>query len=227
VGFGEQSRSDREKARIGEFTSLIEVSLGGAGEVIQPLPGGAQVLPQLPSTLSALEGEEPPEEEAVIAQAEEWASALIRAADGISAVQVPQEDLDPTQVLGLSEARNLMQRGLRMSAGLADELRVAVQIEGEPRTELIATIQTQLPVATETFSAGYGRLQEIRAEAGLPTTATVPGGGLPVGGLPQEGIPQEGVPGFEPPIPVEEVPADEGGGGKGGGGKGGGGGGNG
>lgn len=218
VGFGEQSRSDREKARIGEFTSLIEVSLGGAGEVIQPLPGGAQVLPQLPATLSALEGEEPPEEEAVIAQAEEWASALIRAADGVSAVQVPEENLDPTQSLGLAEARNLMQRGLRISAGLADELRVAVQIEGEPREELIATIQAQLPVATEIFSAGYGRLQEVRAQAGLPTTATVPGGGFPGGGLPPEGLP-----GFEPPIPEEQVPVVEGGGGKGGG-KGGGGG---
>jgi hypothetical protein len=213
VGFGEQSRADRQEARIGEFTSLVEVSLGGAGELIQPLPGGAQVLPQLQAALSELEAEEPPQEEVVIAQAEAWASALTRAADGVAAVLVPEEDLDATQRLGLTEARNLMHRALRIFAGLADELRVAVQIEGDPRTELIAAIQEQLPVAAETFNAGFGRLQDIRAQAGLPTTAGIPGGGFPGGGFPQEGVP-----GFEPPILEEEVPADEGGGGKGGGG---------
>ena len=216
VGFGEQSRADRQKAGIAEFTTLIEASLGRAGEAIQPLPGGAQVLPQLQTTLSQLEAEEPPEEEVIIAQADAWASSLNRVADGVATVQVPQDDLDASQRLGLTEARNLMQRGLRIYAGLADQLRVAVQIEDDPRTELIAAILAQLPVAAETFSAGYGRLQDVRARAGLATTASVPGGGFPGGGLPQEGVP-----GFEPPILEEEIPVDEGGGQGGGGGGGG------
>jgi hypothetical protein len=216
VGFGEQSRADRQKAGIGEFTTLIEASLGRAGEAIHPLPGGAQVLPQLQTTLSQLEAEEPPEEEVIIAQADAWASSLNRVADGVATVQVPQDDLDASQRLGLTEARNLMQRGLRIYAGLADQLRVAVQIEDDPRTELIAAILAQLPVVAETFSAGYGRLQDVRARAGLATTASVPGGGFPGGGLPQEGVP-----GFEPPILEEEIPVDEGGGQGGGGGGGG------
>lgn len=225
VGFGEQSQADRQREGIGEFTALLEASLGQAGDAIQPFPGGAQVLPQLPSRLGQLQAGELGDEIA-IPEAEAWASSLNRAADGVSAVQVPEEHLDPAQRLALTEARSLMARSLRMFVGLADEFRVAVQIEGEPQADLIATIQQQLGVALETFNAGYGKLEEVRLQAGLSTSAGLPAGGLPAGGIP--GAP----PGFDPSIPggtTQVIPADPGGeggagGGKKGGGKGGGGG---
>jgi hypothetical protein len=227
VGFGEQSRADRQQARIGEFTSLVDAALSSGGEAIQPLPGGAQVLPGLPSRLSQLEGGEPLGEEVVIPEAEAWVSALTRAADGVGGVEVPGEDLDPTQRLALTEARSLMERGLRMFVGLADELQVAIQIKGGPQTDLVATMQQQLGVANETFNAGYGKLQEVRRVAGLPTSASVPGGGFPPP-LPPGFDPT--MPGFDPTMPggVTEIPVDPGAeGGDGGQGGGGGGGGNG
>lgn len=218
VGFGEQSQADRQKERIGEFTALVEASLGQAGDAIQPLPGGAQVLPQLPSRLSQLEAGELGDEVA-IPEAEDWASSLTGAADGVTAVQVPEEHLDPAQRLALTDARNLLERGLRMFVGLADEFRVAVQIDGAPQADLIASIQQQLAVASETFNAGYGKLQDVRSRAGLSTTASLPGGGLPAGGIPAGGIPGA-PPGFDPTMPVDTtqvIPTDEGGGKKGGG----------
>lgn len=226
VGFGEQSEGDRHRARIGEFAALIEASLLQAGPAIQPLPAGALVLPQLGTKLTELQGEDPPNAADVMAEVEVWSAALTEAADGVSTVEVPEEGLEPEQRLALTEARNLMDRGLRMYVGLAEQVRVAAQIEGKPQQELITSIQNQLPVAAATFDAGYGKLQDQRRRVGLSTTAGVPGGGFPPGGI----VPG-GAPGFEPPIvpgePVEVAPGGGGGGGggKGGGGKGGGGGG--
>ena len=227
VGFGEQSRADRQEARIAEFTTLIDAALSNAGDAIQPLPSGAQVLPQLPAALSQLDGEEPAEEEVIIAQAEAWASSLNRVADGVSAVQVAEEDLDPAQRLALTEARSLMDRGLRMFVGLSEQLKVAVQIKGGPQADLLAAMQQQVAVATETFDAGYGKLQEVRRVAGLPTSTSVPGGGLPPGFDPTMPGFDPTMPGFDPTMPggITEIPVDpgtEGGGGEGGGGGGGG-----
>ena len=226
IGFGEQSEADRERERIGEFSTLIQASLGRAGEIIQPFPGGAQVLPQLTARLSELGGETPPDEETVLTESTGWASALGRAADGVASIQVPEEGLEPSQRLALSESRNLMQRGLLMFAALADQLGVAVQIEGLPQEELITTMQEQTAVASETFNAGYGKLQDVGVRAGLSISPTVPpGGGFPAGGIP--GAP----PGFDPTMPLDtEVvvpPAEGDGGGQGGNAGGGGGGGNG
>lgn len=220
VGFGEESEGDRQRASIGEFTALIEASLLQAGPAIQPTPGGAFVLPQLGARLTELQGEQPPKEADVIAEAEAWSASVTKAADGVSTVEVPEEGLEPEQVLALTEARNFMDRGLRLYAGLADQFRVAAQIAGDPQRELITSIQNQLPVAAGTFNAGYGKLQRERDLVGLSTTASVPGGGFPPGGV----VPG-GVPGFEPPIVPEEPIEVAPGGGKGGGGKGGGGGG--
>jgi hypothetical protein len=234
VGFGEQSQADRQREKIGQFSALLDASLAPAGDAIQPFPGGAQVLPQLPTRLGELQAPEAPDPDTVIGEAASWSSALNRAADRVATVQVPQEDLDPDQRLGLTEARNLIQRGLRVFAGLADQLRVAAQIDGSPQTELITAIQTQLQVAGETFQAGYDRLANVRSEAGLEPPAAAPGGlpagGLPGGGLPAGGLPGGLPPGFDPTMPGVEVvpePIEEGGGGNQGGGDNEGGGGNG
>jgi hypothetical protein len=222
VGFGEQSRADRQRAQIGEFTTLVEASLSGAGELIQPLPTGAQVLPELPTRLGDLQagGADP---EMLMEEAESWADAMDGAATNILEVQVEYEVLDTDQRLALAAARDLLERGLQMFSGLAEQLAVAAQIEGEPQEDLIASMQDQLTVAGATFQAGYGQLQEVRRKAGLPTVANVPGGGFPQmpGGIP--GAP----PGLDLPIPGEDTqvvpapPPGGGGGGQGGGGGGG------
>ena len=226
VGFGEQSRTDHQKERVQELTSLIETNLAKAGEAIQPIGAGAQILPQLTTTLTDLQGEQPPEEEVVIAQADAWISALTDAADGVAGLEVPVEGMDPDQRLALTEARTDMERGLRLYAGLAADVKVAVQIEGKARDELITTIQEQVIFVQGTFDAGYGKLQRVRERLGLPTTSAT-GTGFPTGVTPEQGIP-----GFEPPVleegtPIEEIDEGDAGNGGGGGNKGGGGGGNG
>jgi hypothetical protein len=228
VGFGEQSEGEREKLAVGEFTSLVDTSLF-QGPAVQPLPAGALVLPEMATTLTSLTGEDPPPAEDVVEQAEGWSEAVLAVGDDLSGVEVPRENLEPEQVLALTEARSSMERGLAMYAGLAQQVAVAAEIEGEPQERLIATIQSQLQVAASLFDAGYGKMQELRRVLGLQTTATVPGGGFPPqGGIPGEGFPAEGLPeGFEEQleeVPVDEAPADNGGGGGGGGGEGGGGG---
>jgi hypothetical protein len=216
VGFGEQSEADRQAERIDQVTSLVQASLSRGGAAIQAFPTGASVLPELGTRLSELTAEEPPKSEDVATETEAWSSAVTRAAEGVAGVQVPSEDLDPQQRLALTEARNLIERSLRLYAGLADQVAVAAQIEGDAQRALIESIQQQIAVAGEMFSAGFGKIQEVRARAGLstaPTTSGVPG--LTPPGLPD--FPIQSVPA------PEEPPADTGGGG-GKGGKGGGGG---
>ena len=225
VGFGEQSQTDHQRERVEEFTSLIETNLAGAGEVIQPLPGGAQVLPQLPARLAELGSEQPPEEEVVLAETEAWASAVTDAADGVAGVEVPAKGMDEDQYTALIEVQSEMDRALRLFAGLATDLGVAVQVDGDARTELIANIQAQHALVARAFDAAYGKLLQVRRLLDLDIGSAAATGGFPTGVAPQEGIP-----GFEPPVFEEGVPVEESdgnGGGKGGAGEGGGGGGNG
>ena len=216
VGFGEQSRADFQRERIDEFTTLVEASLSRAGSAITPIPPtGASVLPELGTRLAELTGEQPPAGKEVQAQAEAWATAVTRAADDIGTIRIVGGGLDPIHVLFLTEARTEMDRGLRMYAGLAEQVGVAAQIDGAPQQELIITIQNQIQVAQSVFDAGYGKLYEARRLVGLPQTSTLPG----AGSFPPAGIPPGGE-GIVPPaleVPAEEVPA----GGGGGGGKGG------
>jgi hypothetical protein len=211
VGFGEQSEADFQRERIEEFTTLVEASLSGAGSAITPIPPtGASILPELPTRLTELMGEEPPAAKEVQAQTEEWAAAVNRAADDIGTLTLVREDLEPIYMLFLTEARTEMDRGLRMYAGLAEQAGVAAQIDGAPQQELITTIQNQIFVAQAVFDAGYGKLYEARRLVGLPQPSTLPG----TGSFPPAGVPPGGE-GIVPPVPEE--PTDEGGGGGGGG----------
>lgn len=223
VGFGEQSQGDRQRREVEEFTSLIQAKLSTAGTAIQALPTGALILPELGATLGALTGEDPPSAEDVSAQASSWTAAVTRAADGIAEVQVP-EDLEPDLRVMLLDARNLMERGLRIYSSLAKEAAVAAAIEGDPQQDLITTTQEQITIAGGIFDSGYSRLQEARRLVDLtPVTGSPAPGGILPGGIPG-GIPPAGVaPGSQPGIevPVEEPADGGGGGGKGGGGGGG------
>lgn len=231
VGFGEQSEGDREKEAVGEFSSLVDAALF-QGDAVQQLPQGAIVLPEVTTTLSSLSGEDPPPAEDVVEQAEGWSDGVLAVGDDLAAIEVPAGDIEPDQAVALAEARGSMERGLAMYAGLAQQVAVAAEIEGEPQQRLIVTIESQLEVAASTFFQGYGKMQELRRELGIATAAPSgipPQSGIPPEGLPPEGIPADGLPVEGIPeelqeqlgeVPTEEVPADNGGGGGGGGGNG-------
>jgi hypothetical protein len=171
--------ADADRQEISEFTSLVDAQLYQSGAAQQSF-AGPLILPQLGETISQIRTGKANVDD-VLQSAGSWADVADRAGDGIGDVQA--------DLVGLKQARNLMEQGLRMYAGLADEVRVAVQLEGKPQKELIDTIGEQLEVAATVFDTGYGLLQEERRKAGLETQPALPGGipggvpGLP-GGLP-------------------------------------------
>ena len=154
-----QSDADRRRQEISEFTSLVETQLYQGG-VAQQSFAGPLVLPQLGENTAS------------------WADVAGRASDAIGGIDV--------DLAGLKEARNLMQQGLELYAGLSRQVGVAVEMEERSRTALLETIVEQMATAATIFDTGYGALQEERRLAGLPTSAGLPGG-LPddFGGLPQ------------------------------------------
>ncbi|MGH2711478.1 MAG: hypothetical protein ACRDH9_09780 [Actinomycetota bacterium] len=218
VGFGEQSKTERQQDTVTEFTSLVDASLARGGDTIQLLPGNVVVLPQLATTIGTLAGEDPPDAETVTTETDRWTTSLSSAGQSITELQVPTRDLEPIHRLILNESINLMDRGLQIFLEITKQLKVVVQLDGAPREELIETIQTQIPIATGIFQAGYGQLLDVRRRVGLSTST----------GIPEGGIPGAGLPGSQPIIPPIDVPVgepDTGGGGGNGGGNGGGGGG--
>ncbi len=169
-----QSDADRQREQISEFTSLVEAQLYQSGAAQESF-AGPLVLPQLGEALSQLQAGEAPED--LLENTESWADVAERAGDQIGGIE--------TDLAGLKEARNLMEHGLRLYSGLADEVGVAAQVEGRTQGTLVRTIGEQMAVAATIFDTGYGALQEERRKAGLPTQSSFPGG-LPddFGGLP-------------------------------------------
>ena len=234
LGFDAQEDTERQRDVVREYGALVDSALftGGAA---QQLPTGAVPLPQLTSALSQLTSGEAGEQDVqgISGQIEEWATTARDAADRISGLEIRVEDLEPRQRLALSDARNLMARGLLAYAGVAEQVGIALELEGDQRERLLGSIMEQLnTVAGPMFSAGYARLLEERRRLGLPVVADtgqvpgglpggLPGGGLP-GGLPGGGLPGGGLPPDILPEGDPGEPAGEGGGGGQGGGGGGG-----
>ncbi len=173
-----QSDADRRREEISEFTSLVETRLYQGG-VAQQSFAGPLVLPQLGEAVSQLQAGQGNEAE-LVENTASWSDVAQGASDGIGGI-----DID---LAGLKEARNLMQQGLELYAGLARQVAVAAELEGRSRTALLETIGEQMSTAATIFDTGYGALQEERRLAGLPTSAGLPGG-LPddFGGLPVPG----------------------------------------
>jgi hypothetical protein len=183
---GARSEADAYRDQVREFGSLAEAQLyqGGAA---QPSFGSPLVLPELGQALGTLQTGETTEKQLdqISESAQNWGDISRETADGIAELEADSRTL--------KEARDLMRDGLRLYSQIADQMRVAVQLEGEPRQQLLTSMGEQLLVAAEIFDAGFGKLQTERHGVGLETTS------LPPSGFPGEfpgGIP--GLPGESP-----------------------------
>jgi hypothetical protein len=222
VGFGEQSGTERQRERVDEFSRLIDAALTSGGTAIGLTPGSATVLPEFQVKLVEVTGEpgSRPSREDLEASSQVWRDALTQIADRIAEIDVPDEGLEPSQFLALTEARTEMERSLRMHIHLTEQIELAPELS-ESDLAVLASTLTDLASASNTmFSAGYGKIQDVRARLDLPTFPSSPAGGVPPPGLPA-GIPGQGeAPSIE--IPAEQPPGGGGGGGNGGGNGGGG-----
>jgi type II secretory pathway pseudopilin PulG len=173
---GAQTKADDRRDQISEFTTLVQAQLYQSGAAQQSFTGPL-ILPELGQAVSELQSGELRNPDEVATNAEGWADVATQAGNNIGQIEA--------EGLGLTESRNLMEQGLLLYAGLADEIRVAVQLEGVQQRELSGTIAEQMGVAATVFDTGWGKLQEERRKAGLQTESVLPGdlGGLP-GGVP-------------------------------------------
>lgn len=173
-----QSDADRRREQISEFTSLVETQLyqGGAA---QESFAGPLILPQLGEALSQLQAGGGDQQD-LVENTASWSEVAGRAGDGIAEID--------TDLARLKEARNLMEHGLDLYSGLAQQVGLASELEGRSLRTLLETIGRQMVTAATIFDTGYGILQEERRLAGLPTSSSLPGG-LPddFGGLPIPG----------------------------------------
>lgn len=173
-----QSDADRRREQISEFTSLVEAQLyqGGAA---QESFAGPLILPQLGEALSQLQAGGGDQQD-LVENTASWSEVAGRAGDGIAEID--------TDLARLKEARNLMEHGLDLYSGLAQQVGLASELEGRSLRTLLETIGRQMVTAATIFDTGYGILQEERRLAGLPTSSSLPGG-LPddFGGLPIPG----------------------------------------
>lgn len=175
---GAQSDADRRREEISEFTTLVEAQLYQGGAAQQSF-AGPLILPQLGEALSQLLADTGNQQE-LVENTASWSEVAERAGDGIA-----QIDAD---LAGLKEARNLMEQGLDLFSGLAQQVGLAAELDGRSQRTLLETIGRQITVAATIFDSGYGALQEERRLADLPTSTSPPGGLPPdLGGLPIPG----------------------------------------
>jgi hypothetical protein len=173
---GAQAETDERRNQVSEFTSLVQAQLYQSGAAQQSFTGPL-LIPEMGQAVSQLTAGEPRNTDRMAEDAQSWADVAGQAGQRIGALEA--------EGIELKEARNLMAQGLLLYAELANEVRIATELEGSTREELTATIGEQLNLAATIFDTGWGKLQEARRKAGLETQAVLPGdlGGLP-GGVP-------------------------------------------
>jgi hypothetical protein len=185
---GAQTKEDERRDQISEFTTLVQAQLYQSGAAQQSFTGPL-VLPELGQAVSELQAGEVKNPDEMATNAERWAEVATQAATNVGQIEA--------EGLALTESRNLMRQGLLLYAGLADEIRVGVRLEGAEQRLLTETIAEQMGLAATIFDTGWGKLQEERRKAGLQTESVLPGD---LGGLPG-GVPGLTGPGEVPPTP--------------------------
>jgi hypothetical protein len=165
-----RSVAEARREQVREFGSLAEAQLYLAG-VAQPSFGSPLVLPQMGQALGSLQAGEPPKKELdqITEGAESWGDISREAADEIGELEAGTRPLE--------ESRDLMRDGLRLYGEIADQLRLAVQLDGESQSQLLTSLGEQLLLAADVFEKGYAKLQSERHAAGLETSSLPPGGG--------------------------------------------------
>jgi hypothetical protein len=178
-------REDREhRAAVEDFSGRVETQLIG-NQVGQPVAGNILVLPEMGQAIGQLLGGEGGDPDQIAEDAKRWERSATKAADQIRLVE--------TDVPELKDAREGMEQGLKVYAGLAADLRVALGLEGDARDELLQNLGDQLAVAAQIFDGGWSKLLVERHKAGFPDPTLGVEPGLPGGGGFPPGIP--GLPG--------------------------------
>lgn len=161
-----------EKEDVSSFGTFVEETLRTNG-VGQPVLTQYLILPELGTAVSQLNSGQGNMKQ-LAEQAKNWGKQARDAADSIRKLQ--------PDLAELKEARSLMRRGLELYAGIADTVAVAAGLEGKPRRDLIAAMETQLTAAAEVWDTGWGKVTTVKARLGILQPAPLPGpGGLPGG----------------------------------------------
>jgi hypothetical protein len=173
---GAQTEREERRDQVSEFTTLVQAQLYQSGAAQQSF-AGPLILPEMGEAVSQLSAGQAQNPEEIVENAQSWAEVAEQAGQRVGRIEA--------EGLELKEARNLMQQGLILYSGLADEVRTAAQLEGAIQRQLLVSIGEQLNSAATVFDMGWGKLQEERRKAGLETQSVLPGdlGGLP-GGVP-------------------------------------------
>lgn len=176
------SRDNREHLQaVQEFENQVERPIidGGVG---QPTSGRMLILPEMGQAIGQLLGGQGKPEE-VLKPAEKWERSATEAAEAVAKVQTGLQEL--------KEARDGMERGLRLYGAIAADLQLVSGVDGSVRDRLVRNVGEELAVAAEVFDAGWSKLLVERHRAGLPDPIIglppgFPGGGsqipLPGGG---------------------------------------------
>jgi hypothetical protein len=172
------SRDNREHLQaVEDFGGQVERPL--LEGVAQPLSGRMLVLPEMGQAIGQLLGGKGDAAKA-LKPAETWEESATRAADTIAAVE--------SEVTELEQARDGMEQGLRLYAGMAADLQLVADLEGSAQKRLLRNVSEELAVAANVFDGGWRLLLVERHRAGLPDPALgippgfpgAPGGGMPV-----------------------------------------------
>jgi hypothetical protein len=158
-----QVAAEREDAS--SFGTFVEEILRQRA-VGQPILTTFRILPDLEAAVGQLKAGQG-NEKRLVEQAGTWSAAAAGAAGDISALQPDLPEL--------RETRNLMRRSLELYAGVADALAVAVQLDGKPRKDLLASIEKQLTAASKVWGLSWIKLTTVKARLGILPPAPPPG----------------------------------------------------
>jgi hypothetical protein len=160
-----------EKEDVSSFGAFVEEALRANG-VGQPYIGGYLILPELTDAVSRLvAGEGSPK--GLAEQARTWSKEAREAAATIRKLQPNMRELQ--------EARNLMGHSLELYSGLTDTFVVAVELEGKPRRDLLASLQTQLPEASAVWTTAWTHFARLAERLGVREPSPLTQSGLPGG----------------------------------------------
>ncbi len=169
---GANDRKQKERNIVGQFSTLV---VGAMQPIATPFQDSYIPFPDLTRAFSQLQGGgDNLDTGKIVTTANSNAKLALQAFNAIS--QIPTSDLVAGHpgLLDLIDAQNFLTQSLKLYQQVAEILKDAAQATGDERTTLVTQAQGLLPVGATLFQDGFQKINNLKAELGIPAPLAPP-----------------------------------------------------
>jgi hypothetical protein len=169
---GANDRKQRERTIVSGFSAQVSQAIQ---PIATPFQDSFLPFPDLTRAFSQLQGGGANVDASkLVTTANSNAQLALQAFNSINQIQTTDLVKGHPNLLDLIDAQNFLTQSLKLYQQVAEMLKDAAKATGDDRTTLVTQAQGLLPVGATLFQDGFQKINNLKAELGIPTSLAPP-----------------------------------------------------